>query len=158
MIIKKKVPAFTLMEVTISMLIAAIAIAITYTAYRIVNGTYINYTRKQDRIAAFTVADKLLKKDFLQADQIIRSADGLDLRSENGFVRYQFKEEYILREQSALQTDTFKLPVKSVLFSFENQAIAEGDTVDQLSLETLVENENVPLIYHKIYSAQNLFK
>lgn len=158
MVIRKKVPAFTIMEVTISMLIAAIAIGITYTAYRIVSGTYSDYTKKQDRVAAFTVADKLLKKDFMMADHIIKTADGLDIESENGLIRYQFTEGYILRTQSALHTDTLKIPVKSGNFSFEDQVADEGAVVDQLNFETQLEGQDIPLVYKKIYSSQNLFK
>lgn len=158
MVIKKKLPAFTIMEVTISMLIAAIAIGITYTAYRIVSGTYIDYTRKQDRVAAFTVADKLLKKDFMMADHITRTPDGLDMEAENSLIKYQFTESYILRTQSALQTDTLKIPVKSGSFSFEDQVAEEGATVDQLTFETQLEGQDIPLAYKKLYSAQNLFK
>lgn len=155
--IKKKVPAFTLMEVTIAMLIAAIAIGITYAAYHIVSGTYINYTRKQDRVATFTVVDQLLKKDFLLADQIIRSADGINIQDQQGTISYQFKDTYILRYQYALQTDTFKLQVKSPGFSFENNLAEEESPVDQLSFDTQLEGETIPLVYQKIYSAQTLF-
>jgi type II secretory pathway component PulJ len=156
--IKKKVPAFTLMEVTIAMLIAAIAIAITYTAYRIISGTYLNYAKKQDRIAAFTVADKLLKRDFLTADHILRTAEGLDFQSGQGVIKYQFKDTCVLREQYALQTDTFKLQVKTIRFTFENETAAEGAEVDRLDYHTRLEGQPISLLYQKTYSAQNLFK
>jgi len=156
--IKKKVPAFTLMEVTIAMLIAAIAIAITYTAYRIISGTYLNYAKKQDRIAAFAVADQLLKEDFLASDHILRTADGLDFQSESGMIRYQFTGSYVLREQYALQTDTFKLEVQHISFTFENEAVAEGTEVDRLDYTSRLEDQDIPLTYQKTYSAQSLFK
>ena len=155
---KHKVPAFTLMEVTIAMLIAAIAIAVTYTAYRIVSGTYINYTKKQDHVATFSLADQLMKKDFLQADQILRTQDGLDMLSPGALISYQFKDSLMLREQHSLETDTFKLQVKAPRFSFENQDVAEGAAVDQFDFQTLLEGEVIPLSYKKTYSAQSLFK
>ena len=154
---KKKVPAFTLMEVTISMLIAGIAIAITYTAYRIVSGTYLDYTRKQDRVAAYSLADKLLKKDIAAATHITRTANGLQLESGGGVISNEFASAYLLRKQYALPADTFKIPVKTTVFTFENQAAEEGALVDQLELQTSLEGEGISLIYKKIYSAQDLF-
>jgi len=145
----KKVPAFTLMEVTIAMLIAGIAIAITYTAYRIVSGTYLDYTRKQDRVAVFSVADRLLKKDFSRASHISRSANGLLLESGTGNISYEFAALYILRKQGTLPADTLKLPVKTTVFSFEHHESLEDDPVDQLDLQTQVEGEVISLLYKK---------
>lgn len=146
------------MEVTISMLIAAIAIAITYTAYHIVSTTYIGYTKKQDRVAAFAVADQLLRKDFFMADHIIKTADGLEFQSPQGNTKYRFLDTCILRNQYNLQTDTFRLKISTVNFSFENEAAIEGAHVDQLNYSSILEGEPVSLRYHKTYSAQNLFK
>ncbi|WP_158800289.1 type II secretion system protein J [Pedobacter sp. L105] len=155
--LQRKVPAFTIVEVTIAMLIAGIVIAITYTAYRVVSGTYLDYTKKQDRVAVLSVVDKLLKKDFLDASQITRSVNGLQLNSVNGTVAYEFAAAYVLRRQLSLPADTFKIPVKISSFAFEHQEAAEGTTVDQLDLQTSLEGEEISLLYTKKYSAQNLF-
>ncbi|WP_142527467.1 prepilin-type N-terminal cleavage/methylation domain-containing protein [Pedobacter westerhofensis] len=153
---KKKIPAFTLMEVTIAMLIAAIAIVITYTAYHIISGTYHSYAKKQDRIAAFSLADRLLKKDFLNADQIIRTAEGMEFQSGNGLVIYQFRDSLMLRSQHALRTDTFKFPLQAPRLTFENAEAAEA--IDQLEYQTTLEGQNITLTYKKSYSSQSLFK
>jgi len=155
--IKGKVPAFTLMEVTISMLIAAIAIGVTYTAYHIVSVTYQNYIKKQDQVAVYILADHLLKQDFGQARQITRTADGLILGLAGGQVRYEFNADYILRDQFSLRTDTFKLPAKQILISFEGQQSGAGAQVDRLELQTAVQGEDLALVYQKIYSSQDLF-
>ena len=156
--IKQKIPAFTLMEVTITMLIAAVAISITYTAYRIISGTYLNYSKKQDRIAAFTLADRLLKKDFLSADHILKTTEGLNFQSSGGIISYLFRDSCLMRSQHALQTDTFKIPVTAASFTFEHAAAADDTMVDQLEYETQLEGQPTILTYRKLYSSQNLFK
>jgi len=153
---KHKIPAFTLMEVTVSMLIAAIAIAITYTAAHIVSVTYGDYQKKQDHVATFSQLDKLLKQDFSRPGKIVKSADGLQVETPGGLIRYEFADGYIVREQFALGTDTFKLDPKAVICSFEKQAVAEGQNIDQLELQATLEKEEIPLIYQKTYSAQDL--
>jgi Tfp pilus assembly protein PilE len=155
--INKKLPAFTLMEVTISMLITAIAIAITYTAYRIINNTYVGYTRKQDRVAAFTELDKLLKMDFQTADHVVKTEHGIQVKSVKGQITYQFDSAAIIRNQFMLRLDTFKLPVKSIHYSFEQQEVPADQPVDQLELRLQLEDQDVQLLYPKHYSSQNLF-
>lgn len=154
----KKLPAFTLMEVTITMLIAAIAVATTFTAYRIVSGTYLNFTRKQDRVASFITADKLLKQDFYRANRIVKIQDGLAIEIDGRFVNYSFKPDYLLRDQFSMRTDTFKLKIDKLNMLFENEVVAEGSPVDQCSFETEIDKQPLLLYYQKIYSSSDLFK
>lgn len=153
-----KVPAFTLMEVTIAMLIAAIAIAITFTAYRIVSGSYLDFTRKQEKIATFITADKLLKQDFINARHIIKTEEGLMMEMEDGMINYHFKPDYILRDQFSLNIDTFKMKINNSSFLFERGVAEEGKSVDQLSFNAEVDGQSIALYYQKVYSAQDLFQ
>nr|WP_068893380.1 prepilin-type N-terminal cleavage/methylation domain-containing protein [Pedobacter panaciterrae] len=155
--LSKKLPGFTLMEVTIAMLIAAIAIAITFTAYRIVSGSYFSFNKKQEKVATLTTIDKLLKQDFIKARSIIRTSDGIFLELNGGIVTYSFKDSYILRDQFSLAIDTFKLQVNDLNCSFENDKVEEGKEVDLLSFRTQLDGDIIPFQYLKIYSAQDLF-
>lgn len=156
--LSKKLPAFTLMEVTIAMLIAAIAIAITFTAYQIVSGSYLNFTRKQDRIAIFVTADKLLKQDFLKAKKITKISEGLVMEMEEGLISYNFRSDYLLRDQYSIRTDTFKLKIDKLNFLFENEVVADTGLIDQCSFETEIDKQAISLYYQKVYSARDLFE
>ena len=156
--LNKKLPAFTLMEVTIAMLIAGIAIAITFTAYRIVSGSYIGFSKKQDELAGFVMLDKLLKQDFLSAKHIVKSQEGLVMEMESGLINYRMDSGFMLRDQFSLRTDTFKLQVTSPAFLFETNVVEVGQSIDQFNFETVVQGQSIPLHYQKIYSAQDLFK
>lgn len=155
--VNKKLPAFTLMEVTIAMLIAAIAIAITFTAYRIVSGVYFDFSKKQEKVATLTTIDKLLKQDFMNSRSIVKTTDGIFLEVNKGIVTYSFKENYILRDQFSLRIDTFKLQVNELNFSFENNVVEEGEEIDLLNFKTQLDGDLIPLQYLKTYSAQDLF-
>ena len=154
----KKLPAFTIMEVTIAMLVAGIAIAITFTAYRIVSGAYLNFGRKQEKVAAVTLLDKLLKTDVRQASRVLKTEDGLSLQLEQGLIRYSFTDTTVLRNQFTLRTDTFKLVVKDLGFSFEQHSAEEEGLVDQLGFKVVLAGDVVPLQYQKLYSATDLFE
>ncbi|TDQ11569.1 hypothetical protein [Pedobacter metabolipauper] len=155
--LNKKIPAFTIMEVTISMLIAGICIGITFTAYQIISGTYRNFDKKQEKIALFTTVDKLLKQDFVNARNILKADDGLAFQMEQGTISYSFNKDYVVRDQFALHADTFKLQINAPVFLFEGQSPDNGTSVDQFNFTTLVDGILIPLQYHKSYSAQDLF-
>lgn len=152
------IPAFTLIEMTIAMLIAAIAIAITFTAFRIVSGSYDGFSKKQGELADFVRLDKLLKQDFLASKRIIRSSDGVVLQLDAGVIQYTIDSAFVLRDQFSLRTDTFRQVIKHVNFSFENNDSESEQLVDLFSFESIVQAQMVPFRYYKLYSAQDLFK
>lgn len=158
--ISKKVAAFTLMEVTVAMLIAAIAIAITFTAFKIVNGSYLDFNIKQKKLHEFITIDKLLKLDFNSAQQILRSEEGagLVIRTQRGNIEYHFEEQYFTRSQFALYTDTFKMKMDSFTCLFEGTSAQQGQLLDQLSFQLEVGGLDVPVHYQKLYSAKDLFQ
>ncbi len=156
--LKKKIPAFTLMEVTIAMLIAAIAVAITFTAYRIVSGSYIGFSKKQVELADVVRMDKLLKQDFMSAKNILKSRTGIVMEMEEGRIRYEIDKGYVLRDQFSLRIDTFKMVADNIEFLFEKNNVEEGYTVDQFGFEAVILGQLMPFHYRKLYSAQDLFK
>ena len=58
----QRVAAFTLMEVTIAMLISALVISMTYTIYIIVAHSFTAFNQKNNTIAMETRLDELLQK------------------------------------------------------------------------------------------------
>lgn len=155
--ISKKIPAFTLMEVTISMLVAGIAIAITFTAYRLVSRAYLDFSLKQQRISDLSTADKLLKQDFIQGKKILKAPEGISIVTMEGTIAYSFYPDYFLRRQYALRTDTFKIKTAGLSYLFEGEQVAEDERMDEFSLQEEIEGSLIDLRYYKLYSAQDLF-
>lgn len=154
----RKLPAFTLMEVTIAMLLSAISMMIAYTAYHLVSQSYLDYSSKQKHLAEFLSADRLLKMDILNGEKVLKSDDGLIIESERGVITYVFGEAYLLRNQFELRTDTFNLQVRIQDISFESMPVQDGELLDRVGLEMSLEGAELALVYRKQYSSVNLFK
>jgi hypothetical protein len=60
------------MEVTVTMMIAAILMGITYTTHIIVSKSYLSFNTKNAGMAEVELLDKLLKRDFDRADVIAK--------------------------------------------------------------------------------------
>lgn len=153
----KRISAFTLMEVTVAMLLAALVISITYTAYHMVSASYIRYQKKQGEIADLILADKLLRSDFLSSKKITRSESGISLLQHNGSINYSFSKDFIIRNQYSLRIDTFRTNVSNLDFVFEGQKKEPGQLLDGLNFTILAEGQLTPFRYKKIYSSQDLF-
>jgi len=156
----QRVAAFTLMEVTIAMLISALVISMTYTIYIIVAHSFTAFNQKNNTIAMETRLDELLRKDFDHADRIEKTANGVALSNKNQTVTYTILPDAIVRTASI--TDTFKVTVLTSAITFENQTInsttpaAEATRADDLEMAFATANDTLTGHYHKTYSSENL--
>jgi hypothetical protein len=159
---KRRVKAYTIMEVTVTMLIAGMLISITYTIYSIVSKSYLSFAKKNVDMAVVVTLDKLLRKDFAHADIILKDNDGISVNSTAHFIKYHFDPNFITRTD--IRTDTFKVKNEMVITSFEAQPVnevnetEEQNRLDDLEFILLFQNEKIPYHYHKQYSSVNLIQ
>ncbi|MDB5133281.1 MAG: hypothetical protein JWR02_3030 [Mucilaginibacter sp.] len=159
---KQRVRAFTIMEVTISMLIAGLLVAITYTSYSIIVKSYRSFTAKNEDMAVLISLDHVLKRDFDRADLILRETDGFRLKNSDQVIKYTFSPDFITR--IAVKMDTFKVETQELNASFENipvgevQVTDEESRLDDVAFTLVFQNEKIPYHYHKLYSSDNLIK
>lgn len=159
---KHKVPAFTLMELTIAMLLAVLVSGITYTAYTITAHAYRNFHRRSDSIVSMVKVNELLMKDFSRADTLFRSDSGIVIRHDSTWIRYEIDSSGIIRNSG--RCDTFKMQIQELSVSFEGQPVnfippvQEADRLDELSFSVLFEKQKIPYHYFKTYSSASLIK
>jgi Tfp pilus assembly protein PilE len=159
---KQKIKAFTILEVTITMLITALLIAITYTSYSIIVKSYRSFTLKNEAMGVLTSLDHVLKRDFDRADMILKTSDGIILQTDQKIVKYVFNADFVIRE--SVKMDTFKVQPQEVQTSFESVPIteardtAEQNRIDELTFTLPYQNEKIPYHYYKTYSSVNLIQ
>lgn len=157
-----RVKAFTILEVTITMLVTVLLIGITYTSYSIMLKSYHSFTDKNEDMAILVNLDHLLKRDFGQADIILKTADGVALKKGDMLTNYIFNPDFVVR--IAARTDTFKVQTQELTTTFESiplteiQDTEEQNRVDEMGFTLLFQNEKIPYLYHKPYSSENLIK
>ena len=160
--INQKIPAFTIMEVTITMLVAAILIGITYASYSIVSKSYLSFTIKNNDMTGLETLDKLLKRDFDRAEIIKKDTSGIALKGAGYTVKYEFMPDLIVRISG--RQDTFKIKPVELNTLFEGMPVNdvnpsdEQNRLDQLDIILLFQTEKIPYHYHKQYSSANLIQ
>jgi len=163
--VKNKIKAFTILEVTITMLIAGIVISIAYTAYGIISKSFLGFKSKNEDMAMIANIDHLLKRDFDRADMILSGNSGIELRQYGKpVIHYEFANAYIVRR--SITTDTFKVINRDVKMYFEHQgkSISEDtdatneNRIDELSLMIDYKDEAISCNFYKQYSSANLMQ
>jgi Tfp pilus assembly protein PilE len=150
------------MEITVTMLIAAIVIGITYSAFLIMSQSYNAYHKKSEVTALLVQLDQLLKKDFIHSDSIAKIQDGILFKTGTDSIKYEFQPNVIVRISTII--DTFKFKGQEINTLFENQPITEVspleqyNRIDELSLVILLNDEKIPYHYYKLYSSANLIE
>ena len=157
-----RVKAFTILEVTIAMLLTGLAAGITYTVFSIVLKSYHNYGARNDRISAIITLDHVIKRDFELADTILNYDGGVLMRSGQKNVKYVFSPDYILRETGRI--DTFRVRSEDLVVSFDRMPLSrlqtdtEMNRLDELRFVVLFEGDTIPCHYLKQYSSTNLIQ
>jgi prepilin-type N-terminal cleavage/methylation domain-containing protein len=157
---KAKVKAFTILEVSISMLIAAIVIGIAYSAYNILSHSYLEYNKKKQETGVVLQLNQLLKKDFIKSDLILDDQGIVVFRNNGDIIRYEFTPDYVIRTSQII--DTFKVKSQQLNLSFEGQPVdltnEDAIRIDEADFTVLFENRLIPYHYYKQYSSVNLMQ
>jgi len=152
----KRLKAFTLLEMTIAMLLSALLIALTYASYTIILRSHHDFTAKNDELTEIVTLDHLLKRDFEQAGSIVKDQDSLVFTKPLQVVSYQFTPFCVVRRSA--RTDTFKVATLGVRMLFESQPVNEAGKTDELRFILLYRQQEIPYHYHKVYSSENLIQ
>jgi|SRR3954462_5248529 prepilin-type N-terminal cleavage/methylation domain-containing protein len=114
----KKLPAFTLMELLIGMIISSIVISFGYMAYQLVNEQYLSYKTMKGKLMETTQFNTTFADDIDNAEIVSSEENKIILRNKNApELEYEFLPASIVRKRSEL-TDTFKIATTNIKQSF----------------------------------------
>lgn len=153
---KNRLKAFTIMEVTVAMLLASISIAIAFTAYTLISRSYFRFDERNQQMAEFLRADQLLKKDILASGKMAPTVEGIRLETSQGLIVYEFNQNYMIRDQFGIRKDTFLIGTRELVITFENEPAITSSLADELKFETELMKQPAVLRYKKSYSAEEL--
>lgn len=149
----KKLPAFTLMELLVTMVLSTIVVAAAFTGYEIMAGRYGSYQQVNAGIREAAWMNGLLLKDMQRAQQVTATGRTILLTAApEQPVTYEFRDEYVLRHSHEL-TDTFHVSIKNSTARFNQLPVNAGDLIDELQLEAVIGEEPERFVYRKNYPA-----
>jgi len=153
---EKKIDAFTILEVTLVMLLAGICISIAFTAMGMVRQSYHRYDEKNKKIAACMLLQKLLQQDFLKSTEILNSEEGIIAKSDSGVITYHFAPEFILRKQYGLANDTLFITSQDLQKVYNGTEVSVDNRINRLSFRLLLHGNFISYDFEKQYSAEEV--
>jgi|GEM_PF-6875813 len=155
-----KIKAFTLLEVVLAMMLAAIVIGMAYTGFGLMSRLYGEYRKKNLAYADVQLLRQALQRDVekaallhLEERQLTFSTDTAGGLPEQ--LRYQWTADQLLRS-TALGQDTFRLKGLQLQAFFEGRAALEG-LADRLELRFVQDSVAMQMSIHKNYDSKSLF-
>src|SRR5690606_3847492 len=152
--IRTRYKAFTLLEMTIAMLIAAICMGIAF--YVLSTFSQMSEAQQREKQTAFQLQlfHHRMQKEFLEADEIRFFGNALILDRRNGQVQYTFLDAALARSQQGIATDTLYGHPATLLVEYVQNLPQEVVEVCQFELQ--MQNGHYPFVLRKEYSAENL--
>lgn len=154
---KGRIKAFTLIELVLAMMLAAIVMGMAYSAFTVFTRVYGGYHGKNLAHANVRIFKQVLQSDIDKA-VLIELVDGqLNFKDPltTEVLRYSFGPDYLVRTQHSVP-DTFKMQHLLLQSSFENAQVSEG-IVDHLVFRFDYEKAQMTMTVAKAYTAADLF-
>ncbi len=142
---KSKIPAFTLSEMIVVLIITSIVIGLAFSVLTLVQNHMSGIQHNFSRHTQINQLEQSLWLDFNRYSHI--SYDELNeiltFKTETDSINYQFKTDRIIK-----QRDTFNIPLESKVLFFGGNMVNHG-AIDALKLETSKRFQNQKLFIFK---------
>lgn len=139
--ITKKVAATTVIEVAVAMAISAVVIAMAYSGFEMFAKMFRGFKATNEKNSEMLVFKRVLSNEIDASELLIKTDKGIELVSRAGAIRYEFSDDFILREKSNV-IDTFHLNTIEKYFQYQQvEQLIEGELIDKISFR-LVEDKN----------------
>lgn len=153
-----KLKAFTLMELTIAMLISAISIGMAFYMFQYFQQLFLQQQKQRQERFSYSLFKHLLEQDIDRSVWLKTSESGLICENEFGNISYEFAPKFIVRNQNTVQKDTFLIQTVNLDTTPRMQHLPSEELTDHIHLNIRFENKEHQFDYHKIYSAQQLLQ
>ncbi|HEX8514820.1 MAG TPA: hypothetical protein VF868_01385 [Bacteroidia bacterium] len=153
----KKLPAFTLLELTIGMMISSVIIGACYSGYIIVYKQFNSYRSvKQHMSEAVQFRNNLQNEFFMSANVSFKDHTLVFHLKDSDMLQYEFLDTLVLRKTASV-VDTFNIATASIKsgFVFNNDSIPM-EFINFISFDAVILKETQHLSFAKEYSAESL--
>lgn len=151
-----KIPAFTVMEFSVAMVLTSLVVGFGYQAISMFSGKSVTQHKTTDQNQELIALETTLRSDFQNASYIEAENNSILCNYPTRQVRYTWNDLAIIR-QIETASDTFHIPVSKWNCAFDQRETAIG-WIDEITLETHLKNVPYAIACHKTYDALHLMQ
>jgi len=154
-----KLPAFTIMETMVALVLTALTISFVYVGIRFVQRQGGILSHQLDTFGQFSRFHRVFQADAGRADEVrYHSPRSLAFYNENRVVLYTASDSLCIRD-NGFAADTFQIRVDSIAcwFGGMRQEVVDG-LVDQSTFYVSVSDKSLPLSIQNHYSSETFIQ
>jgi prepilin-type N-terminal cleavage/methylation domain-containing protein len=153
--VKKKLKAFTLLELLIGMVVSTIVVAIGYAAYTVVYKQYLQYKLLREEMVEIAAFKNEFQNNFYHSKIIKADDNSIYFEfSNNKKVKFTFFDTFITRQVDGL-TDTFKVENNNRVKVYIDESNTE---IKDFVFNSILFNEPIVFSFQKQYSSEYYIK
>lgn len=154
---KNSIPAFSLIEAIVSMVITAIIMGIVFVIFSIVTERMLDYKNQNELVNDLNRLTYSVNKDIFENEKMEVIENEVVFNGYAGeTVKYNFQEEYILRSKETF-IDTFKIKLNQIVIdSVKNKS--QRIVFQKLKLNVEVNEREMDLKFYKRVYANELLQ
>jgi uncharacterized membrane protein required for colicin V production len=155
---KAQIPAFSIIETAVGMVVSAIVIGLIFVIFTIMSERMLDFKNQNLYVSDMNRMTYSFNKDIFDSEKMIVSIDQIAFYSYAGdATKYMIYPDYFLRNKNEF-IDTFRIPITKINFdTIQNKS--KQSVYLRLSLDIAINKENMKLkFFKKVYSNQLLTK
>jgi len=151
----KKLKAFTVIELIMSLLISSVVIAIAFYAFLFLNKQFIRYNSRSGEINEYIIFKTAVENDLKNSEYLLDSTGLLVFKgTNNSDIIYQVSGDYIVR-QNEFSIDTFKIANTGFIASYDPKS---NNIINGLLFKPVLLGQDLEIKFDKPFSAEQLMK
>lgn len=156
-IFKMKIRAFTIMEITIALLLSTILIMMCYEFFSIINREITIQKKNSDNRIQELMFRKYIETDFFNAQGIYLADSGIVCKNDSIEIKYEFQDSLILRKY--ILTDSFEfLTLTRECWNDSLRIYELGSIVNKVKLKLLQVDKELSVELNKTFGSDVYFK
>lgn len=151
---KYNIPAFSIVEVLVSMAITAIIIGVIFTVFSIVSEQLFNFKEQNQYISDYNRFSYVVNKDIFESEEIMSTENGFILKKYTGDEVVFEKQDSIFLRKAKTFVDTFQFKIHTIHFDTLKNS-SKNKVFQRLNITLQVnKNEQQLRFYKPIYANQ----
>lgn len=151
---KHNIPAFSIVEAMVSMVLTAIIIGLVFGIFTIVSEQLYDFKEQNQYTSDFNRLSYSMNKSVFESDKMIQNENEIIFLGYNGdSVVFVKNEDYILRSHKTFK-DTFQLKVSEIIIDSVYNS-NKSKVFQKIAFDVLLNEQRIPLHFYKpVYANQ----
>ncbi len=150
----KRLPAFTLTDVIVTMIISMLVMGIAFSVFRFAYDQINRYQKANDDYKELFQLYNVMQEDFQCSSECNYHRNELQMLMQEGYKEYFYtlSNDMVIRKTD-ISSDTFRINTENIVVKFDNEEQISG-MIDEIDFDVSLKGITLPYKFVKEYSAE----